>query len=93
MNTHFKWFFKKKLCRFEFLDQYDKLLNFFHEKEIKIAFKSRNSTPCLVIENMFREAATVYTRVMYQELTDQFMIQIDSCIELMGSDNSILTYK
>ncbi|XP_038981617.1 protein FAR1-RELATED SEQUENCE 5-like isoform X5 [Phoenix dactylifera] len=94
MKNHFKKHFNRKLPLSKFLEQYQKSLVRFHEKELYEDYKSRQTKPVLLVDMpMLNEAAESYTRLVYNEFEDEIKSQLSCLCEQVGFDGTVDVYK
>ncbi|XP_073108653.1 protein FAR1-RELATED SEQUENCE 5 isoform X2 [Elaeis guineensis] len=94
MKNHFKKNFNRKLPLSKFLEQYQKSLIRFREKELYEDYKSRQTKPVLLVDMpMLNEAAESYTRLVYNEFEDEIKSQLSCLCEQVGFDGTIDVYK
>ncbi|XP_072993531.1 protein FAR1-RELATED SEQUENCE 5-like isoform X1 [Typha latifolia] len=94
MKNLFKKHFNRRLPLSKFIEQYNKTLMRFREKELYEDYKSRQTKPVLLVDMpMLNEAAQSYTRLMYNEFEDEFKSQLSCLCEPVGMNGTIYTFK
>nr|XP_019706634.1 protein FAR1-RELATED SEQUENCE 5 isoform X2 [Elaeis guineensis] len=94
MKNHFKKHFNRKLPLSKFLEQHQRSLIRFREKELYEDYKSRQTKPVLLVDMpMLNEAAESYTRVVYNEFEDEIKSQLSYLCEQVDFDGTVEVYK